>query len=111
MRENAVNPSVVRAGKANLFLSDVFTQSFANINNVAVEFYEGDGSFGAAIGAGIGAGIYTDAASASESRKPVATVEPVDVSLYDELYEQWKEILKNQMDTVSQTSALSLSLS
>jgi len=111
MRENGVNPSVVRAGKANLFQSDVFTQSFANVNNVAVEFYEGDGSFGAAIGAGIGAGIYTDAASASESRKPVATVEPVNVNLYDELYEQWKEILKNQLDTVSQTSALSLSLS
>jgi xylulokinase len=48
MRENGINPTVVRAGKANLFLSDVFTQSFANVSNTAVEFYEGDGSFGAA---------------------------------------------------------------
>lgn len=111
MRQNGVNPSVVRAGKANLFQSDVFTQSFANVNNVAVEFYEGDGSFGAAIGAGIGTGIFTDAAAASKNRKPVAIVEPGDYNRYDELYEQWKEILKNQLDTVNQTSALSLSLS
>lgn len=111
MRENGVSPSVIRAGKANLFLSDVFTQSFASVNNVVVEFYEGDGSFGAAIGAGIGAGIYADAASASGNRKPVAIVEPGDTGRYDELYEQWKEILKNQLDTVNQTSALSLSLS
>ncbi|HLG39791.1 MAG TPA: FGGY family carbohydrate kinase, partial [Chitinophagaceae bacterium] len=44
MKENGVNPSVIRAGKANLFLSDVFTQSFVNTNNVAIEFYDGDGS-------------------------------------------------------------------
>ena len=30
MRENGMNPTVIRAGKANLFLSDVFTQSFVN---------------------------------------------------------------------------------
>ena len=91
MRENGINPTVIRAGKANLFLSDVFTQSFANVNNVAVEFYEGDGSFGAAIGAGIGAGIYKNAETALQNRKPVGIVKPADVKQYDELYEQWKE--------------------
>src|SRR6185436_5648631 len=77
MRENGINPTVIRAGKANLFLSDVFTKSFANVNNVAVEFYDGDGSYGAAIGAGIGAGIYANAKEASANRKPVGVVEPV----------------------------------
>ena len=78
MRENGINPTVVRAGKANLFLSEVFTQSFANVNNIAVEFYEGDGSFGAAIGAGIGAGIYKSAETALQNRKPVGVVEPAE---------------------------------
>ncbi|MEI9910887.1 MAG: FGGY family carbohydrate kinase [Bacteroidota bacterium] len=111
MRENGINPTVVRAGKANLFLSDVFTQSFANVNNTAVEFYEGDGSFGAAIGAGIGAGIYKDAAAASQNRKPVGIVTPTAVKQYDELYENWKQLLHEQLSRMNQTDALSFSLS
>jgi xylulokinase len=97
MRENGMDPKIIRAGKANMFLSDVFTQSFVNVNNVAVEFYDGDGSFGAAIGAGIGAGIFADAASASKERKPVAVAEPKQTALYEELYAEWKDILKSKL--------------
>jgi xylulokinase len=111
MRENGINPTIIRAGKANLFLSDIFTQSFANANNVAVEFYEGDGSFGAAIGAGIGAGIYKDAEAASKSRKPVSIVKPEGAKQYGELYEQWKELLNEQLIKVNKTDTLSFSLS
>ena len=70
MRENGIHPKVIRVSKANLFLSDIFTRSFAGVNNVTIEFYDGDGSFGAAIGAGIGAGIYKNAEAASQKRKP-----------------------------------------
>ena len=111
MRENGINPTVVRAGKANLFLSDVFTQSFANVNNTAVEFYEGDGSFGAAIGAGIGAGIYKNAETALQNRKPVGAVKPTDVKRYDELYEQWKERLDDQLNKIDEANPLAFSLS
>jgi len=111
MRENGINPTVVRAGKANLFLSDVFTQSFADVNNTAVEFYEGDGSFGAAIGAGIGAGIYPNAETALQNRKAVGIVKPVLVKQYDELYEQWKERLNDQLNKINQRNPLSFSLS
>jgi len=111
MRENGINPTVVRAGKANLFLSDVFTQSFANVSNTAVEFYEGDGSFGAAIGAGIGAGIYKNAETALQNRKPVGIVGPAAVKQYDELYEQWKERLNDQLNKINQTNPVSFSLS
>src|SRR5687767_10995562 len=34
MRENGMNPKVIRAGKANLFLSDLFTEAFVNTTNV-----------------------------------------------------------------------------
>jgi xylulokinase len=41
MRENGLEPSVIRAGKANMFLSDVFTKAFVNVTNVPVELYRG----------------------------------------------------------------------
>jgi xylulokinase len=111
MKENGVNPAVIRAGKANLFLSDVFTQSFVNANNVAIEFYEGDGSFGAAIGAGIGAGIYTSAETALQNRKPVDVVRPDNAGKYHELYERWKEALNDQLCKINKANSVSLSLS
>jgi xylulokinase len=92
MRGNGMNPKVIRAGKANMFLSEVFTQSFANVNNVAVEFYEGDGSMGAAIGAGIGAGVFSDTAAA-KNRKPIDVVKPTHSEMYNDLYQNWKEQL------------------
>lgn len=97
MRENGMNPSVVRAGKANLFLSDVFTQAFASVNNVAVEFYEGDGSIGAALGAGIGAGVYSNPNEAFSERKSISITEPLHAAVYDELYYGWREQLELQL--------------
>lgn len=97
MRENSIDPTVVRAAKANMFLSNVFAGVFANVNNVSVEFYDGDGSYGAAIGAGIGAGIFS-AEEAGKSRKPVGTIEPRDVDLYDELYNNWKQELQKHLE-------------
>lgn len=111
MRENGIDPSVIRAAQTNLFLSDVFTRSFVNTNQVALEFYEGDGSYGAAIGAAIGAGIYRSAEEAAHSRKPISIVMPDRHSDYEERYEQWKELLKNQLYKSTQTNALSLSIS
>ncbi len=106
MRENGMNPNVIRAGKANMFLSDLFTQLFVNVNNVAVEFYEGDGSYGAAIGAGIGAGIFTDAVSAAKERKSVGKAEPRQTALYEELYLAWKEKLKTKIAKTEEVTIL-----
>ncbi len=97
MRENGMKPTVIRAGKANLFLSDVFTEAFVNATGVPVEFHDCDGSVGAALGAGIGAGYFANASDAFIYRKVLNTVEPVHTSLYNELYEKWKEVLANQL--------------
>ncbi len=109
MRENGIQPSVIRAGKANLFLSDIFTGAFTGINNVKVEFYEGDGSFGAAVGAAIGAGIYASADEATHNRKPLAIAEPVHTRQYDELYHKWKELLNVELNKVHVTNMLAVS--
>lgn len=103
MQENNIYPSVVRAGRANLFLSGVFTEAFVNSTGIPVELHAGDGSTGAALGAGIGAGIFRNQEEAFARRKPLATVEPSGEKKYDELYAIWKE---NLLDTITKTSEL-----
>ena len=93
MRENQLYPKIIRAGKANLFLSDLFLESFVNATNTPVELYNCDGSVGAAIGAGIGIGYYASAKDAFGNTKAIKTVEPTNAILYDELYGEWKESL------------------
>jgi xylulokinase len=91
MKSNGIQPKVIRAGKANMFLSDVFAESFVNATGVPVELYNCDGSVGAATGAGIGAGIYTSAKEAFKTFKPVKLIEPTKENLYNELYGRWKK--------------------
>jgi xylulokinase len=97
MRENDLHPTIIRAGKANLFLSDVFIQSFVNATGVAVELYENDGSVGAALGAGIGKGIYKSYHEAYSNFKLLGKFEPTNIELYEELYQDWKKLLKEKM--------------
>jgi xylulokinase len=93
MRENKMLPSVIRAGKANMFLSPVFTEAFVNATNVPVELYQSDGSVGAALGAGIGAGIFKTPAEAFSNQKRIALIEPTKHAEYDEVYGQWRELV------------------
>lgn len=97
MRENGMYPTVIRAGKANMFLSDVFTQSFVNVTGVPVELYQTDGSVGAALGAGVGAKIFGEPREAFAGRKPLKLVKPSRTAQYDTLYQQWKAVLEAQL--------------
>ena len=98
MRENGMNPSLIRAGKANLFLSDVFTHAFVNATGAPVELYDCDGSVGAALGAGIGAGYFADAGDAFQSYKALQFVEPTQTVLYNNLYDNWRASLEKQLN-------------
>ncbi len=106
MRENGMNPTIIRAGKANLFLSEVFSQSFANVTGTSVEFYEGDGSYGAALGAGVGAGIFSDTTSAFNNRKPIDSVVPQDKNICEILYQEWREYLHEKLDSQNKINDL-----
>ncbi len=96
MKENGIEPSIIRAGKANMFLSDVFTQSFVNATGVAVELHQCDGSVGAAMGAGIGAGMFTEKEMGSSS-KALRVVQPSNQDQYDEIYRKWKAVLQGHL--------------
>jgi xylulokinase len=97
MKENGITPSVIRAGKANLFLSDVFISAFVNATNVPVELYQVDGSVGAAKGAGIGAKIFASEKEAFANAKPLDLIEPTVHNAYNSEYEVWKELLQRQL--------------
>ena len=93
MRENGMNPKVIRAGKANLFLSEVFAQTFVDVTGVPVELYENDGSVGAALGAGIGAGIFGSAEDAFTQHQVLNYLEPKNTAAYEPIYQDWKQLL------------------
>jgi xylulokinase len=100
MRENGMNPTVIRAGKSNMFLSSVFTEAFVNATGVPVELYVSDGSVGAALGAGIGAGFFQNSSEAFSQQEQLGVVLPQHAQLFDELYQRWREHLLNTLKSV-----------
>ncbi len=90
MRENGMAPQVIRAGRANMFLSDVFIEAFVNATGVPVELFECDGSVGAALGAGIGIQYYKHSNEAFASNKSLCVVSPNKAEVYNDLYFEWK---------------------
>jgi xylulokinase len=101
MRENNVHPQIIRAGKANLFLSEVFSEAFVNTVNVPVELFDSNGSIGAAIGAGLGAAIYASEKEAFKNLKPLQLIEPTHASTYEALYQEWKQLLNKKLTIIN----------
>lgn len=98
MRSNGLNPTVIRAGKANLFLSNLFLEAFVNSTGVPVELYENDGSVGAALGAGIGAQTFSTPAEAFSNIKAIQLVEPNLTTTYEPAYQDWLGLLNKQLN-------------
>ncbi|GGH05344.1 carbohydrate kinase [Parapedobacter pyrenivorans] len=97
IRENGMSPAIIRAGQANMFLSELFTEIFVDVTGVPVELHENDGSVGAALGAGIGAGIFASASEAFSRQKALTIVEPQGTDHYEALYQEWKQLLEDQL--------------
>ncbi|HVK96233.1 MAG TPA: FGGY family carbohydrate kinase [Flavisolibacter sp.] len=106
MRKNGMEPTVIRAGKANMFLSHVFAQTFVDVTGVPVELYDVDGSVGAALGAGVGAGFYKTPSSAFANRKQLKYIEPDNSSAYQHLYDEWNILLQNHLSKINQVSSM-----
>ena len=97
LQQNGVQPTVIRAGKANMFLSDVFVDCFVNTLGVPVELYHTDGSKGASIGAGYGAKVYATIEEAFVNSKPLSTIEPTSSAPYTPAYQNWEQQLALQI--------------
>ncbi|MFL9843599.1 FGGY family carbohydrate kinase [Flavobacterium rhizosphaerae] len=84
--------TLVKAGKANLFLSRVFREIFVNTTQTTLELYNTSGAEGAARGAAYGYGHYETLEKAFENLEHLETIEPNDdlKDLYSEIYQSWK---------------------
>ena len=99
MREMGMDIQKIHAGRANMFLSDIFRQTLASTSGASIELLETDGSVGAAKGAGMGCGIYNDHDEAFASLKRLAVIAP-DMARREEYlaaYEQWKKALSKEV--------------
>jgi len=96
MKEMGMEIKTVRAGHANMFLSDVFSSVFANSIGCDLELYNTDGATGAARGAGIGVGVYKNVAEAYSSMEKIKSYSPVkeEQEIYSSVYNKWKRQLK-----------------
>ena len=97
MEQMGLQVKKIHAGHANMFLSELFRDTLASITGATVELFDTDGSVGAARGAGIGAGIYASPQEAFENLNRLAVIEPdmANLAAYQEAYERWKNILKD----------------
>ena len=95
MQQMGVEVKVIRAGKANMFLSPVFSQTLADISGADIELYNTDGAQGAARGAGVGAGIYSDFKSAFAGLTLLETIRPsTNKQMLCDAYENWVKELE-----------------
>ena len=96
MQQMGMDIRKIHAGKANMFLSDIFRDTLAGVSGATIELYETDGSVGAAKGAGMGCGIYKDNNEAFASLKKLSVIEPDEKhrAEYLEAYTRWKEKLQ-----------------
>ncbi len=92
MENLGVSLKNIRAGEANMFLSPIFRETFANISGATVELYNTDGAQGAARGAGMGLGHYKNREEAFVGLTATHTLEPdaARAEEYREAYEKWK---------------------
>lgn len=100
MKGVGVSPRKVRAGRANMFLSPLFAETFAGVTGAAVELYDTDGAEGAARGAGLGCGVWRSREDAFKGMVALETIDPSvkDESAYQEAYGVWKGALELELD-------------
>jgi xylulokinase len=96
MKEMGIEVNLMRAGKANMFLSPIFSETIANTTGAMVELYNTDGAQGAARGAGVGSGVYNSCSEAFDGLGKLETIFPSEdlVIEYSDAYENWKHKLE-----------------
>jgi xylulokinase len=99
MQEMGMQMKTIRAGHANMFLSDVFAEAFANTSGCLVELYNTDGAQGAARAAGVGAGIFANFSESFVGMEKIKVYEPEKIKMeyYKQAYMKWKNGLHKKM--------------
>ncbi|MDX2415351.1 MAG: FGGY-family carbohydrate kinase, partial [Bacteroidales bacterium] len=99
MEAMGMEAKLIRAGKANMFLSPLFGEILASLSKVPIKLYNTDGSMGAARAAAKGCGYYRSLDEAFAGLEVDTCIEP-ESSLegrYDDLYTEWKDGLTEML--------------
>ena len=99
MKDMGLKPDVIRAGKANMFLSPLFRSTLATLCDARIELFDTDGSLGAARGAALGAGIYQTTAEAFATLERLDVIEPETEwkQPLEQSYSRWKQEVSNSL--------------
>lgn len=99
MQKTGISTDVIKAGKANMFLSPIFRNTLAGVTGATIELYDTDGSIGAARGAGVGAGLYKSFTQAFEKleRVDVISIPSSERQAYVTAYKNWKIKLESKL--------------
>jgi xylulokinase len=90
--------NVAKAGMANMFLSTVFQETFADVSGARIELYNTDGAEGAARGAGLGIKYYQHTKEAFSRLALIKVVQPKQNDQLVNAYQIWKEKLATLLD-------------
>lgn len=95
MQAMGMKMQTIRAGYANMFLSEVFAQTFSNVSSCLIELYNTDGAAGAARAAGVGAGYYKNFSECFKGMEVVKRIEPEKKfqQQTQDVYQNWKKEL------------------
>jgi xylulokinase len=101
MKNIGIEPKIIRAGNANMFLSPIFRDTLASVSGATIELYDTDGAKGAALGGGIGSGIFKSFEEAFINLKKLKVVEPDNLKTdqYIQAYNNWKSSLESLLKT------------
>lgn len=97
MKEMGIDTRIIRAGRANMFLSPIFRETIANCTGATIELFDTDGAEGAARGAAVGAGLFVslDEAFTSLRRTGEVCPSPVGAAAATSSYERWLAHLRS----------------
>jgi xylulokinase len=99
MQKTGIEANVIKAGKANMFLSPIFRETLAGSTGATIELYDTDGAEGAARGAGVGAGIFNTFNEAFQSLEKLEVIKIPDSqqTAYKMAYQTWKKNLEEKI--------------
>lgn len=99
LKNMGLKTNVIRAGRANMFLSPLFREAFVNTIGAQLELYDTDGAKGAALGGGKGAGLYKTFPETFKGLKQLHAEEPQKskTEQYSSAYSTWLKQLNDKL--------------
>ena len=100
MRSMGMKIEKIKAGKSNLFKSELFVKTLAGITNTTIELYNTDGSIGAALASGVGCELFQSPEDAISSLEKISSISiPIEDQIqYQRLYSEWKQVLLKKLN-------------